>query len=144
MFRYFAVNLFGKRLNRICEPSNGGIGCRLNANKNTFRKTPYQRRSPTKEFPIPNIKNKMNSRDESNKLEKGPANETTASSLSGLLKLFLFTGTGLAQPINAKPDANAAKGIITDPIKSGCLSGFNVNLPEFFAVSSPNMCANNA
>ncbi len=147
-FKYFAVNLFGKRSNKICEPSRGGIGSRLNANKNTFRNTPYQSKLLIIEFCSPKILaeiiNKTNNKPERIKFESGPANETIASSFKGLLKFFLSTGTGLAQPINANPDAKAASGIITLPTRSICLKGFNVSLPNFFAVSSPYLFAKNA
>ena len=78
------------------------------------------------------------------KFEKGPAKETMASSRSLFLKLFLLTGTGFAQPIKAKPEANDANGIITVPIRSTCFIGLNVSLPSFRAVSSPNWDAENA
>lgn len=147
-FKYFAINLFGKRSNKICEPSSGGIGNKLNANKNTFRNTPYQSKSLIIKFCSPKIfteiRNKTNNKIEKIKFESGPANETTASSFKGSLKFLLSTGTGLAQPINANPDAKAASGIITLPTRSICLKGFNVNLPNFFAVSSPYLFAKNA
>ena len=144
-FKNFAVILFGKRSNKICEPSNGGMGRRLNTNKNTFRNTPYQSTVFIIEFCTPSqfseIINSINNKTERIRFESGPANETTRSSFKEFLKLFLFTGSGFAQPISAKPDAKEARGMITDPIKSICLIGFNVNLPSFFAVSSPNLFA---
>ena len=76
--------------------------------------------------------------------DNGPANETIASSRRGELKFFLFTGTGLAQPINANPVANEAMGIIMVPIKSICFRGLRVSLPCFFAVLSPNILAKKA
>ena len=39
-----AVNFPGNKSNKICEPSNGGIGRRLNKNKKIFRNTPYQQK----------------------------------------------------------------------------------------------------
>jgi hypothetical protein len=45
------------------------------------------------------------------KFEKGPAKDTIASSLKIFLKLDLFTGTGLAQPISAIPVVSETKGI---------------------------------
>lgn len=53
------------------------------------------------------------------------------------LKLFLFTGIGFAHPISAKPDVKEARGIITDPIRSICLIGFNVNLPSYLQIYLP-------
>ncbi len=147
-FKYFAVNLFGKISNNICEPSRGGIGNKLNVNKNTFRNTPYQSRLLIIEFCSPKIFteiiNKTNNTTEKIKFESGPANETTASFFKGSLKFLRSTGTGLAQPINANPDAKEASGIITLPTISICLKGFNVNLPKFFAVASPHLFAKNA
>ena len=147
-FKIFAVNLFGKRSNKICEPSNGGMGRRLNTNKNIFRNTPYQSVVFIIEFCTPSqfseIINSINNKTEKIRFESGPANETTRSSFREFLKLFLFTGIGFAQPIRAKPDAKEARGMITDPIRSICLIGFNVNLPSFFAVSSPNLFASSA
>src|ERR1035437_8107843 len=76
--------------------------------------------------------------------DNGPANETIASSRKGLLKFFLFTGTGLAHPINANPVANEAIGIITVPIRSICFNGLRVSLPCFLAVLSPSILADKA
>ena len=141
MLKYLAVILFGNKSNRICEPSRGGIGSKLNANKKTFRNTPYHNKFPITESCKPNkfieIINNINSNIAKIKFDSGPANETIASSFKGLLKLFLFTGTGFAQPISAHPDAKAAIGIIILPTMSRCLIGFRVNLPDFLAVSSP-------
>ena len=78
------------------------------------------------------------------KLENGPAKETIASSRIWFLKFLLSIGTGLAQPIRAKPEANAARGIMKVPIRSACLKGLRVNLPWFFAVLSPNLEASKA
>ena len=75
------------------------------------------------------------------KFDKGPANETIASSLKGLLNWDLFTGTGLAHPINIKPEENASIGITILPIRSICFKGFNVSLPILKAVLSPNLNA---
>ena len=147
-FKYFAVSLFGNKSNNMCEPSSGGIGNKLNANKNTLRNTPYQSKSFIIKFWSPKIfteiRKKTNSNTERIKFERGPANETTASSFKGSLKFLLSIGTGLAHPINANPDAKAASGMITLPIRSICLKGFNVNLPRFFAVLSPRLFAKNA
>jgi hypothetical protein len=147
-FKYLAVSLFGKKSNNICDPSSGGIGNKLNVNKNTLRNTPYQSKLFIIKFCSPTIfteiRNKPNNNTEKIKFESGPANETIASSIKGFLKFFLSTGTGLAHPINANPDAKAANGIITLPIRSICLKGFIVNLPKFFAVSSPSLFAKNA
>ena len=63
------------------------------------------------------------------KLENGPAKETIASSRIWFLKFLLSIGTGLAQPMRAKPDANAAKGIINVPTRSACFRGLSVNRP---------------
>lgn len=74
----------------------------------------------------------------------GPAKETTASSLRIFLKLFLLTGTGLAQPIMKEDDANDSRGIRTLPIRSICFMGFRLRRPWRFAVSSPNFDAKKA
>ena len=146
--KYLAVSLFGNKSNNMCEPSSGGIGNKLNANKNTLRNTPYQSKSLIIILLSPKIFTeiikKTNNKTESIKFDSGPAKETTASSFKGWLKFLLSIGTGLAQPINANPEAKAASGIITLPIRSICLKGFNVNLPNFFAVSSPRLFAKNA
>ena len=69
-FKYFAVSLFGNKSNNICEPSSGGIGNKLNANKNTLRKTPYQSKSFIIKFCSPKIfteiRNKTNNKTEKN------------------------------------------------------------------------------
>jgi hypothetical protein len=39
-----AVIFEGNRSNRIWEPSSGGSGSILNANRKTFRNTPYQKK----------------------------------------------------------------------------------------------------
>jgi hypothetical protein len=107
--------LFGKKSNKICEPSRGGIGRRLKKNKNTLRKTPYQQRFKIKclspETKRANIKNKMKNKNERIKFENGPAKDTIASSLKGFLNLDMFTGTGLAQPISAIPVVSETRGI---------------------------------
>jgi len=51
-------------------------------------------------------------------------------------------GTGFAQPTNTGlPLINKSKGKITEPKGSKCFKGFRVNLPEYFAVGSPNELA---
>jgi len=81
-FKIFAVILFGKRSNKICEPSNGRIGRILNANKNIFRNTPYQKAVFTIKICTPNqffeIINSINNKTEKIRFESGPANETTS------------------------------------------------------------------
>ena len=148
MLKYFAVNLLGNMSNKMCEPSSGGIGSRLKTDKKMFRNTPYHIKFTTKACGDPSqvsvIPNKMKNKTANKKFENGPAKETTASAFNGSLKLRLSIGTGLAQPISAKPEANAAIGISTDPMRSICLSGFNVNLPNFLAVSSPYLFASKA
>ena len=141
----FAVYLPGNKSNKICEPSNGGIGSRLNTNKNTLKNTPYHNKFVSilfsaevfAEIKCIIIKSKI----ARIKFESGPAIETLASSIKGLPKLFLLIGTGFAQPISANPEAKEAKGISTVPIKSICLRGFKVKRPICFAVSSPSLSA---
>jgi hypothetical protein len=143
-----AVILLGNKSNKMCEPSSGGIGIRLKAHKNILKKTPYQNRLTTSEsfaFKISaEIRNPIKKIIARIKLENGPAAETIASSLYTFLKFLLSTGTGFAHPINAKPEANEATGMIMVPIISACLKGLRLSLPEFLAVLSPSLLAVNA
>ncbi len=143
--------LLGKASNKMWEPSNGGMGRRLKKNKNMLKKMPYQNIFKTKELlPMFAFKADVKSKRKimaRTRLEKGPANETKASSLRGFLKFLLSTGTGLAQPIKANPEKKVTNGTITVPIRSACFIGFIVILPAFFAVESPSFdaviaCAN--
>jgi hypothetical protein len=144
----FAVSLLGKISKSICEPSRGGMGRRLNANKNILKKTPYQKRFTITESRLPvmlcEITKPIKNIIASIKLDIGPAAETIASSLNAFLKLFGLTGTGFAQPISAKPEANDASGIISVPTRSACLNGLSVSLPRLFAVLSPSLLAEKA
>jgi len=144
------VYLLGKKSNKICEPSSGGIGNRLNANRNKLRYTANQSTLKTIGGIVPPAlkprssaiaKKKMNDKI---RFENGPAADTFASSIKGFLNFLLSTGTGFAQPIIAKPDANAITGTITLPRISTCFIGFSVSLPSFFAVSSPSLNAKKA
>jgi hypothetical protein len=131
---------------------SGGIGSKLKRNKKRLMYIPYFKTVNNKillwliskilisgSIIIKNINNNANK-----KFENGPTNETIASPILLLKKLFGFTGTGFAQPIKAIPDENEASGIKTVPIKSICLSGLRDNLPTFFAVGSPILYAKSA
>lgn len=138
ILRYLAVYLFGKRSNKICEPSRGGTGNRLKANKKILRNTPYHKmfiKTPDEMSPWLIEIERNNAKTIARiKFERGPANETTKSSFKGSEKLFLLTGTGLAQQMSKNPDANEASGITTEPTISRCFRGFKVNRPWFLAV----------
>jgi len=129
----------------MCEPSRGGKGNKLKAKRNMLKNTPNHKTFFINSKPS-GIKLSIKAKNKKNntartKFDIGPAAETKASSLSGSLKLFLFTGTGLAHPINANPDANAIIGIRTLPTRSICFNGFNVIRPRSLAVESPFLFA---
>ena len=78
------------------------------------------------------------------KLVTGPARETFSIPQRLSLKLYGFTGTGLAQPkIGPWPAVKTSKikGKMIVPNGSICFNGFNVSLPSLFAVVSPNIKA---
>ncbi len=69
-------------------------------------------------------------------LVTGPAKETRKL-LFLLLMREKLTGTGFAHPKTPNPLNEVKIGTIIVPTKSMCETGFKVNLPAFFAVSSP-------
>jgi len=89
----FAVNLFGKRSNKICEPSSGGIGIRLKAKRKILKNTPYQKMliilSLTGVEEFTNKRKQTKNNTARIKFDSGPAKETIASSLYAFLKLLL-------------------------------------------------------
>ena len=119
------------------------MGIKLNKQRKTLKNTPYQSKDKINLllplFVLYTITKKIKNKIAKIKFESGPENETRVSSFKTFLKLFLFIGTGLAQPIRANPETNEANGKIIVPTRSICLSGFNEYLPSFFAVSSPSL-----
>ncbi|MFH1643092.1 MAG: hypothetical protein ABH967_00425 [Patescibacteria group bacterium] len=74
------------------------------------------------------------------KLAMGPAKATFKFPHLLSLKLLGLIGTGFAHPIiGPLPEVikNKSKGSKTEPMGSRCSMGLIVNLPAFFAVSSP-------
>lgn len=72
----------------------------------------------------------------------GPARATQIISCLGFLRLWKFTGTGLAQPnIIGDLVMIKSKGRTIVPIRSIWGMGFRVNLPERRAVGSPHLSA---
>ncbi len=68
----------------------------------------------------------------------GPATVVRMSSRTKFLKLRVFTGVGLAQPITGMCVTNATRGSMIVPTGSICLSGFSVMRPSMRAVWSPS------
>jgi len=121
---------------KICDPSRGGMGIILNiasimliwVNKYSIR----MRDPPTicARIIVPPT-------NANNRFAAGPAKATFIISVLGFFRYRASTGTGFAYP---KPIIR----IINDPIGSRCANGFNVNLPDCFAVGSPSLYATQA
>lgn len=73
------------------------------------------------------------------RFDNGPAAATFNVPYLESLRLYGLNGTGFAQPIKIPEDINKNMGRITVPIGSMCEIGFNVSLPAFLAVGSPNL-----
>lgn len=146
--RYFAVILFGNKSNKICEPSNGGIGRRLKRKRKTLNTTPIHKTLIIilEEEAAINSANisAIKKRAAKIKLENGPANETKRSFFKGSLKFLRSIGIGFAQPIRMNPEVKAKNGITRLPTMSICFIGLRVSLPCFLAVSSPYLLATKA
>ena len=132
----------GRRLKRICEPSKGGTGIKLNIAKRTLMKTiPANIEARAGDWPAMSGKNrKIKPKNKAiNKFEPGPAKETFKSPHFWSLKLKGLTGTGLAQPKRkGLLVITNSKGTRMEPIGSMWLMGFSVRRPAFLAVVSPS------
>lgn len=135
--------LEGSKENRICEPSKGGTGSRLNTPKRILMYAIYPKSKARIGFRSApkNLKTRPNAK-ATNRLEAGPAKLTLALPHFWSRRLNGFTGTGFAQPkIMPAPvicDITAKnKGKATDPMGSIWGKGLRVNRPAFFAVGSP-------
>src|SRR5688572_26052561 len=71
----------------------------------------------------------------------GPAAAMTMKSRRGSRRLFMLTGTGLAQPISGSPLMAEITGSSTVPIQSMWTSGFSETRPSIRAVGSPSLSA---
>ena len=71
-------------------------------------------------------------------LEAGPASEMSTSSRRGFLRLFTYTGTGLANAKTGPPAKIMMSGNSTVPKGSIWLSGLSETRPHERAVRSPS------
>ena len=90
----------GKKVNKIWEPSNGGIGRRLNTAKKMFKRTIYEKiRTRAGLSSTKGKKRKTKPKTKAMaRLEPGPAKLTRADPYFLSRKFKGFTGTGFAQP----------------------------------------------
>ena len=130
----------GNRLNKIFDPSSGGIGTRLKIARNRLIKIAviaifinvFVNPKPTPILMKIDIKIAIKI------FESGPAIATNNSPHRWFRKLYGLYGTGFAQP-TTKPDPDITKmaGRIIEPNGSKCLIGLIVNRPAYLAVTSP-------
>tara|TARA_Y100000310_G_scaffold297074_1_gene329835 strand:+ start:621 stop:1244 length:624 start_codon:yes stop_codon:yes gene_type:complete len=138
----------GKKVNKMCEPSSGGMGKRLNTASKMFRKTMKLNMNTRDSFKTPRGRNRRaNPKARAMaRLEPGPAKLTKADPYFLSLRFKGFTGTGFAQPRIIPPPVIwlikiRNPGSKIEPTRSRCGRGFKVNLPACFAVGSPKALA---
>ena len=130
----------GNKLNKIFDPSSGGIGTRLKIASSTFMSTATNK-SWTKESERDSTGASLITIDNTRAtaiFEAGPAIATSNSPHLLFRRLYGLYGTGFAQPKMSPPGRIAnIRGRITEPKGSKCFSGFSVRRPSYFAVVSP-------
>ena len=127
---------WGSTAERMREPSNGGIGTKLNTAKTKFVKTTISRAriaGPGKLL-AKNLTISPATRAKTI-LDNGPAIATKASPFLPDFKALKLTGTGFAQPIMIPVwEMAQSRGNIIDPNISKCFIGFKVRRPIILAV----------
>jgi len=126
----------GNRFISNLEPSNGGMGIRLNSPRNMFMyiiQVIANINVPSSGANLTSGANNAASR----KFPAGPAKATFVSPYFLSLKFKGLYGTGLAYPINPPTVKSSSNGNSTVPNKSICFNGLRVNRPNSFAVGSP-------
>lgn len=125
--------LLGSRENKMCDPSKGGMGTKLNKPKNRLYITIILKKFKREKFKLKNLIINPN-RIAIAKLAIGPAKATFKFPHFLSLKLYGLTGTGFAHPIiGPLPEVikNKNKGNKKEPTGSKCFMGFIVSLPAF-------------
>lgn len=139
---YLDASSSGRIPIRIRDPSSGGMGIRLNIPNTTLITANWPKsifringRGTTLISTAIAIARRI--------FEAGPLAPTRTISLRGFLNAQKLIGTGLAAPNTNLPpvEINRTSGRIIVPNRSICAIGFNVNLPENFAVVSPSLYA---
>src|SRR3972149_8433866 len=139
----------GRRLPNTLLPSRGGMGTMLNTARETFIMTLNSVMAKTGLMTVGYVSRKAGpamirslyaiaDMAASNRLESGPATDTSVMERDLFLKFRGFIGTGLAQPNSPE------KKSIMVPIGSRCRKGLRVTLPSIFAVGSPSLLATHA
>jgi len=137
LFLNFKANS-GKRLNNIFDPSSGGIGIKLKKARKILIKTAisaiwikaYVGLGTILTANAITIANRI--------LEIGPAIATNNSPHLWFFRLYGLYGTGFAHPkIKLVFIRIKIPGTKKEPTGSRCLIGLRVNLPAYFAVTSP-------
>ena len=141
--RKFRISCFsGKRLYKIFDPSNGGIGTRLKTIRAKFTITIDTKISNICELttrPLLRARPKIRA---STRFDAGPASATMSSPHRLLDKLYGLYGTGFAYPkTTGDPLLISRNGRKTEPNQLRCTRGLRESLPALYAVLSPSLYA---